>query len=244
MKIRKLNPEIIRKPEIFEYYIGNYDDVENIFLDEYYDVELSPENLFFPIYVPPAKKEQYFQALTTMRDNYLKLGRDILLDANFWYSLFLNKLKDQLKKEYPSTLESEKDFRNIILKPFNWENYVYKFIFGAEYIQEMIPDVEEQNKYFNLLADNVDVYNYILKSKIFKNSEFLIKFLKTILKTNSSDILKKKIDLSNGKDERMGRKIIYEFAKNYPTVFVHALDENEFEDYFKKCLNYYSELAK
>ncbi|MGL5796852.1 MAG: hypothetical protein ACRCYT_01480 [Cetobacterium sp.] len=242
MKIRKLNPNTIKKLEIFEYYIGNYKNEDTIFLDEYYEVELSEENLFFPIYIPDkdqeSRKIKYRKAFLFVRDNYLKLGRDILLDRNFWYSLFLDKLKNKLIQEYSISLNSEKDFRNVILKKFDWENYVYKIIFGAEYINDRL-DKDDQIKYFDLISENLDVYNYILKSEIFKNGDFLIKFLNAIVETNSSEVLKKKIDLSNGKDERVGRRIINEFTKSYPVVFVHALDEEEFLNYFKKYLQYY-----
>ncbi|MGL5125692.1 MAG: hypothetical protein ACRC6U_06850 [Fusobacteriaceae bacterium] len=248
MKIRKLNPDIIKKTDIFEYYIGNYKNEEAIFLNEYYEVDLSKENLFFPIYIRDnnevTRKEKYIPAFLSMRDNYLKLGRDILLDRNFWYSLFLDKLKDRLIEEYPNSLNSEKEFRNIILKDFNWENYVYKFIFGAEYIQEMISNKEDHIIYFKLITENLDIYNYILKSKIFKNSNFLIKFLDVIVETNSSEILKKKIDLSNNKDERVGRRVISEFVKIYPAVFVHVLDKEDFKNYFIKYLSHYSKFIK
>lgn len=112
-----------------------YKNEDEIFLEEFYEVELSQENLFFPIYISDkneeARKAKYRQASLCMRDNYLKLGREILLDRNFWYSLFLDKLKDRLISEYRISLDSEKDFRNIVLKKFDWENYVYKLIFGA-----------------------------------------------------------------------------------------------------------------
>lgn len=248
MKIRKLNPDIIRRSQVFEYYIGNYKNEDEIFLEEFYEVELSQENLFFPIYIPDkneeTRKSKYHQAFLCMRDNYLKLGREILLDRNFWYSLFLDKLRDKLVLEYPTSLDSEKDFRNIILKKFDWENYVYKLIFGAEYIQEKISDKDDHIRYFELITENLDVYNYILKSEIFKNSDFLIKFLDTIVETNSSEILKKKIDLSNNKDERIGRRVINEFVKSYPAVFVHALDKEEFKNYFLKYLDHYSKFVK
>lgn len=108
----------------------------------------------------------------------------------------------------------------------------------------MIPDKEDHIRYFDLITENLDVYNYILKSEIFKNSNFLIKFLDTIVETESSEILKKKIDLSNDKDERVGRRVINEFAKSYPAVFVHALDKEEFKNYFLKYLDHYSKFIK
>lgn len=248
MKIKKLNPDKIRNPEIFEYYKGNNIQKDEIFLDEYYEVDLDEKKILFSIYIPDKneniKKEKFINSFICIRDNYLKLGRDILLDKNFWYSLFLDKLIEDLKKEYPSSLNSEKEFRNIILKKFDWENYVYKLILGAEYIQERIPNKEKHLKYFDLITQNLDLYNYILKSEIFKNSHFLIKMLDTINETKTSNILKKKINLGNGNDERIGRKVISEFVKSYPVVFVHTLDNNEFKNYFKKYLDYYNKLSK
>jgi len=249
MKIRKINPEKLNSHKIFDYYKSNNEKIESsIFLDEYYEVENAP---FFPIYLAERdeniRKDKFLLAFEIMRDSYLELGLDLILDKYFWYSLFLTELKEKIKEEYPKSLETEKNFRNIVFKKFDWESYVYKIVLGSKYILEEVENLSEHEKYFELIVKNLDIYNYILKSEIFRNGSFLKKVLDVIDKKKCSEIIKSKvkdevkkrfnIDLKN--DERVGRRVISEFSKSYPVVFVHALEYNEFEEYFIKYLNMY-----
>ena len=45
-----------------------------------------------------------------------------------------------------------------------------------------------------------------------------------------------------GKDERVGRRVIYEFNKSYPIIMSPMMDKDEFKEVFLEYLSYYYEL--
>src|SRR5699024_12681266 len=99
-----------------------------------------------------------------------------------------------------------------------WENYIYKVILGAQYIVDHVQNENERNRYFELIIENLDIFNYIIKYEIFRNETFLINILDIIDELNLSKILKKKIkgreDL--GDDERYIRSVIYDINISLP----------------------------
>ena len=140
--------------------------------------------------------------------------------------------------------DSINNFHNIVLKKFDWENYIYKCLLGAQYINDNVEDEEQRNRYYDLIIENLDLYNYIIKYEIFRNDRFLINLLDVTDKLGLSKILKAKIkgrdDL--GKDERVGRRVIYEFNKSYPIVMSPMMDKDEFKEVFLEYLSYYYEM--
>jgi len=97
-----------------------------------------------------------------------------------------------------------KDFPNIVVKKFDWENYIYKCVLGARYVMDIIDD--------RGLAK-------VLKAKI-----------------------KDRPDL--GKDERYGRRVLFEFNKAYPIVMSPMLSKYELEELFMEYLGYYYDLSR
>lgn len=61
----------------------------------------------------------------------------------------------------------------------------------------------------------------LIKYEIFRNDKFMLNVLDIIDELNLSEVLKTKIkgrdDL--GKDERVGRRVIFEFNKSYPISY-------------------------
>lgn len=115
-----------------------------------------------------------------------------------------------------------KDFHNIVVKKFDWESHIYKCILGA------------------------DVFNYMIKYEVFRNDKFIINVLDIINYNDLAKVLKVKIkdrrDL--GKDERYGRRVLFEFNKAYPVVMSSMLDKVELEELFMEYLGYYYDLSK
>ena len=97
-----------------------------------------------------------------------------------------------------------------------------------------------------LILDNLDLYNYIIKYRIFRNDIFLINVLKIIDEHKDlSSILKAKIknrdDLGN--DERYGRRVIFELNKNYPVMMSPMMEYEDFKNEFLVQLKkYYQDL--
>ena len=89
----------------------------------------------------------------------------------------------------------------------------------------------------------MDMFNYIIKYEIFRNGQFLINIMDIIAETGLSSILKAKIKNrpNLGKDERYGRRVIFELNKAYPIVMSPMLDKDMLKEYFLKYLGYYYE---
>ncbi len=247
MEVRLLKKSVIKSEEFYKDFLEDQIKLK----DEYFE----PKSVFidnapdFPIYIAKGSEEEkrklFVEAFETISKYYLDTDRDVHLNEMFWYSLFCVYKRDYLISEYPEIQESISKFHNIALKKFDWENYVYKCILGAEYINDNV-DEDERSRYYDLIIENLDLYNYILKAEIFRNGRFLINILDITDKHGLSHVLKAKIkdrpDL--GKDERVGRRIIFEFNKSYPIVMSPMMDVEELEPFFFEYLSYYYDVNK
>ncbi|MFC0523650.1 hypothetical protein ACFFGV_08635 [Pontibacillus salicampi] len=220
--------------------------------DEYFSGEVvnlaqAPE---FPIYMAHEnerdKKQLFFEAIEILAENYLNTDRDIHFDELFWHSLLVTTKREFLLKNYPQIKQSMNQFHNVVLKNFDWENYIYKCVLGAQYINDSVGDERDRKRYYSLLVDNLDLYNYIIKYEIFRNDNFLINILDIIDDLNLSKVMKSKIkgrdDL--GKDERVGRRVIFEFNKSYPVIMSPMLEKEELKEIFLEYLGYYYDLSQ
>lgn len=243
MEIKLLNPGYKTNETLYNDFLENL----LIFKDEYFsdDIVTIPQAPDFPIYIATndenKRKLLFFNAFETISNHYLETDRDIHFDERFWHSLLLTEKRDFILNSYPEIKESKKKFNNIVLKKFDWENYVYKSILAAQYVSDHTSDQNERKRYFQLVIDNLDLYNYIIKYEIFRNGQFLINILDIVDELNLSKILKAKIkgrdDLGN--DERVGRRVIFEFNKSYPIVLSPMLEKEELKELFLKNLKLY-----
>jgi len=202
-----LDDKIKNKEEYFSGVIHYIDEVPN-----------------FPIYIgsrnETERKALFLQAFNIISKYYLKTERDKHLDEVFWHSLFSVYKRDFLLEVYPEIKDDISKFNNIVLKSFNWENYIYKCVLGAEYINDNAISELEKQRYYELIINNLDLYNYIIKYEIFRNDKFLINMLDIVDELNLSEIMKSSIEgrPDLGKDERVGRRVIFEFNKSYPII--------------------------
>ena len=198
----------------------------------------------FPVYFASKDKEvrenEYCRMIRLVSENVIQLDRDIYMDERFWHSWLCLYKREYLIQAYPEILKSYQSFRNIVIRPFDWENYIYKAVLIAQYVDECTePDQHEH--YYHLILQNMDLFNYIIKYEIFRNGRFLINIMEIVEETGLSKVLKAKIrnrpDL--GKDERYGRRVIFELNKAYPIVMSPMLEKEKLKDYFLKFLKYY-----
>lgn len=164
----------------------------------------------------------------------------ICLDERFWHSWLCLYKRNYLLTTYPQIQDDYKTFKKMIIKKFDWENYIYKAVLIAQYVDEYSAP-EQRDHYYQLILQNMDVLNYIVKYEIFRNGRFLINIMDIIEETGLSKILKAKIkdrpDL--GPDERYGRRVIFELNKAYPVVMSPMLEKEKLKSYFLKFLGYY-----
>lgn len=85
-----------------------------------------------------------------------------------------------------------------------------------------------------------------MKYKIFRNDKFFINILSIIEDNELSKILKSKIkdrpDIV--KEERYGRRVLFEFNKAYPIVISPMLKKDELEELLIEYLGYYYDLDR
>lgn len=245
MKIRLLK-EGYKKDELLYTAFKNGDVLEDLFSEEIVEIEEAPD---FSIYMGKGsevqKKADFLAAFQTIANSYVGLDRDIHFDERFWHSLLITKKRDYIITNYPQVLDNYREFSNIVIKSFDWENYIYKCILAVEYIEDAtdLPLTKEQ--YYELIVDNLDIFNYIIKYSIFRNGDFLLKILTVIHNLGISELLKGKItdrpDL--GKDERYGRRVIFELNKSYPVLMSPLLNIEDLQEEFLKALGNYFDVS-
>ena len=243
MEIRFLKSSYIKGEQVYNDFLNNTIGS----LEEHYDDKIANINSVpdFPIYINVSENVRaplFVEAINIISNHYLDMDREYSLDGQFWHSLLLLKKRDYILEKYPAVKESESNFKNVVVKKFDWENYIYKCVLAAQYVNDNVADPEKREFYYNLIANNLDVYNYIIKYEIFRNDKFLLNVLDIIYDNDLSEILKAKIkdrpDL--GKDERVGRRVIFELNKSYPVVLAPTLDKEELEVLFLENLKKYT----
>lgn len=240
MEVKLLLPGYKDNFEFYKAFI-NDDLKDNLKFISNSSVEVEGEIPDFPIYFPRESLSVFLEATYVMANSYLKNNADIFEDELFWHSLLCLYKRDYIIKHFPSVKKDYSQFKRIVIKSFNWENYIYKAMIAAKYVTEYTSNSIEQKRYFQLIYNNLDVFNYIIKYSIFRNKDFLIKVLDIIDEENISERLKKGIlDYKiKGKDKRVGREVIYELNKSYPILLSPMLNKEELKKYFLKFLNDY-----
>lgn len=246
MEIRLLKSGYKKSEQFYKDFLDdNIKNNDDYFSGEVVYIDEAPDfSIYMGVGYDKCRDKMFKEAFEIMSKYYLKTDRDIHFDELFWHSLLCVYKREYLLETYPEIKEGINKFRNIVIKKFDWENYIYKCLLGAQYINDNVEDEEQRNRYYDLIIENLDLYNYIIKYEIFRNDRFLINLLDVTDELGLSKILKAKIkgrdDL--GKDERVGRRVIYEFNKSYPIVMSPMMDKDEFKEVFLEYLSYYYEM--
>lgn len=244
MRIRILNNNYKDNEQFYRDFLSDrINDNDSYFTNEYIEIDEAPD---FPIYMGTGSEEKktkdFMLAFRTIADSYINTDRDLHMSEAFWHSLLVTKKREYILKNYPSVHNSIKNFKNIVIKKFDWENYIYRCVLAVEYIEDQVEDPQKKAHYYKHVINNLDVFNYIIKYSVFRNAEFVIKILSIIDDLGISEIMKARIkDRSDlGKDERYGRRVIFELNKNYPVIMSPLLDEKRLTQEVTKALSYYS----
>lgn len=247
MEIRLLEKGYKNSEELYHDFISDRIDPSNAYFSN--DVVTIKDAPNFPIYMAKLSGEEvknaFLEAFHTIAEYYLDTERELILDERFWHSLLIQHKRDYIVGKYPQIHTGINEFRKIVVKKFDWENYIYKAILGAQYITDNISDEAERERYYHLIIDNLDVYNYLIKYEVFRNDQFIINILDIIDELGISKLAKAKIkgreDL--GDDERYGRRVLFEFNKSYPVVMAPMLEKEELKKLFITYLNYYYDVT-
>lgn len=244
VKIRLLDKNYKKNEELYHDFMNNsISEDKDYFSGEIINLEDAP---YFPIYIATMdevkKQDDFKKAISTILDHYINTDRSIHLSGRFWHSWEITK-RDEIIKDYGELIKDFKDFNRIVTRKFDWENYIYKCVIAAEYIQDSEPqNREEEEKYIEIIVKNLDLYNYILKTSVFKNRQFTMNFLAIIEEKGLSEIMKSRIkdrpDLHE-KDPRYGRRVIFELNKNYPIIQSPLMTKQDLSDEIMKALKMY-----
>ena len=245
MEIRLLKPGYKNNEQFYRDFlddkiIGN----DDYFEEKYVSLAYAPD---FPIYMGKGSTEErnaaFNEAFKVISEHYISSDREQHLEEIFWHSLLVTHKRNYILRNYESVKESYSDFKNIVIKKFDWENYIYKCVLACEYIEDFGETTEQKQYLYQLVLDNLDVFNYIIKYAIFRNADFVVKTLMAIDELGISKIMKAKVpnrpDL--GKDMRYGRLVIYELNKSYPVVMAPLMDKEELKKAISEALSMYYE---
>lgn len=239
MIIKKLKSEYIKSDNLQKDFINSLINLEENFSDQEYIIDsCEPFPIYFKRYDNTTRSIKMLEAFKIIQKSYINLEQDILMDHSFWISLYLVHYRDYLIDEYPSLKSSKNDFKQIILKKFDWENYIYKMVLITQYIVDNY-EQSEYEKIIRIFSNNMDISNYCLKYSLFRNDKFIKLVFKVIELNDLSEILKKRLKQLEGygKDERYGRRVLLEMNKRYPVSMIHIFDYHEFENTFLEILN-------
>lgn len=242
MEVKLLKHGYNDKKEIYADFIAgtiNYDN--DYYSNEYKIVNEIPN---FPIYLAHSNETEFVEAVKVLNKHMVHSDRDIHLNGRFWHSFLLVEKREYILNKYPQIKKSIRDFNNIVLKKFDWENYIYKCVLLAEYIEhESLNTWEEKEKFIKNIYYNLDLFNYIIKYPLFRNSDFIIKFFTIIKEEGLSHKMKERIKHRNdlGKDERYGRRVFLELNKNYPIIMSPFLEKTELKSEIYKALDLYEQ---
>ena len=245
MQLKLLNEEACKAEKLFDPFVNEQltpGKSPALFSDDEVNVgDLEP----FPIYMAGGseedRKKNFFKAIKIFERDYLHFDREYKMEGRFWYSLYSIHFKNYLINQYPQVKDDVSNFRKIVLKKFDWENYIYKIVLIVEYVTETFDAQEARDKYYHLILDNLDVFNYLIKYSIFRNREFVMNILKIIHNNDLTEVLKSNIDYykKQGRDERYGRRVIFEFNRRYPVLMSPMMYYENLEETFLEYLNQY-----
>lgn len=249
IEVKLLNPGFRNSEELFEAFKNGKveEDYPHLFSDS---VVTLPSSKPFPIYIAKGsgddKRQQFVEAFKILRENYINKDRDIHLNGVVWFSFFVTHMRDYIVEKYPESIETHKDFKNIVLKKFDWENYVYRCVLATEYVEDLIEDKAEKQRNYELIIDNLDVFNYLIKYEIFRNGQFVLMVLDIIDELNLSRVMKAKIKGIEGlgPDERYGRRVLLELNQSYPVLMIPAFSKEQLKVEMIKALAKYYDMEK
>lgn len=241
MKVNLLKENYKEDKEFYNSFLNDSLEADGFISN---DTILMPDIEPFPIYFGASQEKDDPDTLLDLiiffKDNFIDLDMNIYMNELVLHSLIITNMREYILDKYPKIKDGENFFKIIVTRKFDWENYMYKAALIAKYVSDSIPD-NEQMEYFQLIIENLDIFNYIIKNKIFRNNDFFIKFFNVVKKENLSYVLKSKFKDSDNPliDLRIGRLVIQDFSNAYPALLSPLLPQEEFDIYFMKFLNHY-----
>lgn len=185
-------------------------------------------------------KEVFKNLVKIFINNFVDLTQEIYMSPNFWKSYLVSKLRMSIIRNHPQINESFNAFKLIVLREFNWENYLYKAAIYGNILVDRVADESLRDEYIDIIYDNSDTFNYILKKKAFRNDNFIFNMICLLYENKEYDLggfLKKSFSYKDSRDIRVNRIILEEMNAAYPTILFPILDYEDFKSIFFQYIN-------
>ena len=176
MRVNLLNEGYKDNKEFYQAFLDDSLWQSSYVSEDYINIpeEIPDFRIYFANKDEEVRETEFIDTIKICAEYVIKLDRDIAMDECFWHSYLCLYKRQYLLDTYPQLKEGYDQFKRIIIKKFDWENYIYKAILIAQYVDENI-EPKQYEKYYRLILQNMDMFNYIIKYEIFRNGSFLIK---------------------------------------------------------------------
>ncbi|WP_311480700.1 hypothetical protein [uncultured Anaerococcus sp.] len=238
IKIYLLRKDITDFYNFHDSFVAGRLDKDGYFTENFVDVP--PVEDFIPYAGNADNNSEVLKNLIyVMINNFIELNQDIYMNESFWRSYLVQKLRMPLIKKYPKLAHDYNLFDRIVLRKFNWENYLFKAATYGIVLSDRVGDPVLLDEYIDIICDNMDLFNYILKLKALKVDNFIyntIKFMHEFKDTDLGSFLKYRSQAEINKEDSAGRIVLTEMNTAYPSILFPMLDYDDFKDIFFKYL--------
>lgn len=240
-EIYLLKDPIVNELDFYNSFLRNTLKEDNFFTDTKVEV---PDLDEFITYSGNANKNSskiLGDLIKIMLYNFIDLKQDIYMSQNFWMSYLVSKLRMSLFRNHPTISENFNTFRLIVLRKFDWENYLYKATIFANVLNDKLQDKDLLDDYIDVILNNMDLFNYILKLSSLRNDNLIYNMI-TLLYENKdsklSSFLKYRSKDTIDVDASPARLVLLEFNTTYPAILFPMLNYDDFKAIFFKYLNH------
>lgn len=232
MQIRKVDKRYFNSKELRDHFVnGTIMDFQDCLLNDYYDTndfDIAYFNPYAGNSKSPDNDEIWENLLSSVEEIMEGIPASLYEDGSFWFSLFLTRFQIELMSDYPQLNKTSEPLKNILLKDFNWENYIYKAIVIIK-LKHAAQLRFGNTQIVDSILDDLDLFNYLIKSPLFRNLDFILNIFE-LNRLNTFPVRLKsqiKSEKYKHKDKRFGRRIVYELNKVYPVLFVQKFEMDE-----------------
>lgn len=232
MQIRKVDKRFFDSKELRDHFVnGTLMDFHECLLNDYFDTgdfDISYFNPYAGNTKSPNNDQIWENLLASVEEIMDGVPASLYEDGSFWFSLFLTRFQIDLMRDYPQLKTSSESLKNILLKGFNWENYIYKAVVIVK-LKHASQSRFGNTDVVDLILDDLDLFNYLIKSPLFRNLGFILNIFELTRRNAFPVRLKSQIksEKYKQKDKRFGRRIVYELNKVYPVLFVQKFEMEE-----------------
>lgn len=171
-EIYLLKDPILDEQDFYESFLKGTLEEKGYFSDQRVQVPDVEEFIFYINSSQSGSKDLFRNLVQIMMDYFVDLKQEIFLDQNFWRSYISTKLRNSTIRNHPQIRENFDNFRIIVLRALDWENYLYKAAIYGSILRDRLADANERDQYIDLIHENMDLFNYILKKRVFRNDVY------------------------------------------------------------------------